>query len=137
LSVTTYLSEASSDGNWGAVLVSTPQEVSLLDVRKQLTFCKKMKIPIIGVIENMSSFVCPNCTTESKIFPNNSSELNSTEQMCTEMDVKFLGKLPLDPKLTRCCDEGRNFVIEFSDNSAVSALKEIVGNIRKHFNDIV
>lgn len=130
LSATTYLS--GTDGSWGAVLVTTPQEVSLLDVRKQINFCKKMKVPIVGVIENMSTFVCPKCTTESKIFPN-SSHSSPTDEMCKEMDVKFLGKLPLDPRITRCCDEGKNFLEEWESSPAVAAIKEIVIEIHKHF----
>lgn len=130
LSATTYLS--GTDGSWGAVLVTTPQEVSLLDVRKQINFCKKMKVPIVGVIENMSTFVCPKCTTESKIFPNNSHS-TPTDEMCKEMDVKFLGKLPLDPRITRCCDEGKNFLEEFETSPSVSSIKEIVTKIQSHF----
>lgn len=133
LSVTTYLSGAGD--NFGAVLISTPQEVSLLDVRKQISFCKKMNIPIIGVVENMSSFICPKCSTESKIFPNNSKVANSTDEMCKEMEVPFLGSVPLDPRLTRCCDEGKNFITEFEDSLAVNALKNIVENIKKHFEN--
>lgn len=128
LSVTTYLSGI---GSWGAVLVSTPQEVSLLDVRKQITFCKRMDIPIVGVVENMSSFVCPKCSTESIIFP--SAEDNSTTEMCKEMNVKFLGRLPLDPRLTRCCDEGKNFITEFENSSTITSLKEIVSNVKSFF----
>lgn len=130
LSVTTYLS---GTGSFGAVLVSTPQEVSLLDVRKQITFCKRMNIPIVGVVENMSSFICPKCTTESKIFPSPAKHENATEEMCKEMDVKFLGKLALDPRLARCCDEGKNFITEFETSPTVSALKEIVKNVRGFF----
>lgn len=130
LSATTYLSE--TGGSWGAVLVTTPQEVSLLDVRKQINFCKKMKVPLVGVIENMSTFVCPKCTTESKIFPN-SSHSDPTELMCSEMDVKFLGKLPLDPRITRCCDEGKNFLEEWEGSPAVTAVKGIVEKIKVHF----
>lgn len=127
LSVNTYIS---GTDDYGAILVSTPQEVSLLDVRKQITFCKRMNIPIVGVIENMSSFVCPKCTTASKIFPSSSS---TTQEMCKEMDVKFLGQLPLDPRLARCCDEGKNFVTEFNESPAVKALKDVVQNIQKFF----
>jgi Mrp family chromosome partitioning ATPase len=130
LSATTYLS--GTDGSWGAVLVTTPQEVSLLDVRKQINFCKKMKVPIVGVIENMSTFVCPKCTTESKIFPNNSHS-SPTDAMCSEMEVQFLGKLPLDPRITRCCDEGKNFLEEYESSPVVSSLKEIVAKIQKYF----
>ncbi|CRK86753.1 CLUMA_CG000585, isoform A [Clunio marinus] len=130
LSATTYL--AGTDGSWGTVLVTTPQEVSLLDVRKQITFCKKMKVPIVGIIENMSTFVCPKCTVESIIFPNSTSA-NSTEEMCTEMNVKFLGKLPLDPRLARCCDEGKDFLTEFKTSPTVIAIKNIILEIQKHF----
>lgn len=129
LSATTYLS--ATGGAWGAVLVTTPQEVSLLDVRKQINFCNKMKVPIVGVIENMSSFICPGCKFESKIFPNASQ--NPTEQMCVEMNVKFLGKLPLDPRITRCCDEGKNFLEEWKMSPAVEAIKEIVNKIKNNF----
>ncbi len=129
LSVNTYIA---GTGDYGAILVSTPQEVSLLDVRKQITFCKRMKIPIVGVIENMSTFVCPKCTTESQIFPS-SSPKNTTEQMCQDMDVKFLGKLPLDPRLARCCDEGKNFVAEYGNSPTVKALKEIIENVKRFY----
>lgn len=130
LSVTTYLS--GTNGSWGAVLVTTPQEVSLLDVRKQINFCKKMKVPIVGVIENMSTFICPKCTTESKIFPN-SSHSQPAEIMCKEMDVTFLGKLPLDPRIARCCDEGKDFVTEWATSPAVIAVKEIVMKIEDYY----
>jgi Mrp family chromosome partitioning ATPase len=129
LSVNTYIAGTE---DYGAILVSTPQEVSLLDVRKQITFCKRMNIPIVGVIENMSSFVCPKCTTESQIFPS-SSQSNSTEEMCKEMDVKFLGKLPIDPRLARCCDEGKNFVAEYTDSPTVKSLKDIIESVQKFF----
>lgn len=131
LSATTYLS--GTDGSWGAVLVTTPQEVSLLDVRKQINFCKKMKVPIVGVVENMSTFVCPKCTTESSIFPN-PTHSDPTQQMCQEMSVKFLGKLPLDPRLARCCDEGKDFITEWATSPAVTAIKGIVGNIQEYFD---
>lgn len=131
LSATTYLS--SSGGSWGAVLVTTPQEISLLDVRKQITFCKKMNVPIVGVIENMSVFVCPKCTNESKIF-SNEKQLQAVEQMCQEMQVKYLGQLPLDPKLAKCCDEGKDFLVECEKSPTVTAIKAIVGKIQEHFN---
>jgi hypothetical protein len=65
------------------------QEVSLLDVRKEINFCKKVGLPIIGVIENMSGFVCPKCKTETKIFP---PTTGGAQKMCQEMDVPFLGQ---------------------------------------------
>src|SRR6266542_3682349 len=63
LSIVQYLKESGIDG---AVIITTPQEVALQDVRKEIDFCKKVKIPIIGVVENMSGFVCPNCKVMMK-----------------------------------------------------------------------
>jgi len=66
ISIAQYLKATKSDG---AIIVTTPQEVSLSDVRKEISFCRKTNIPIVGVVENMSGFVCPNCKCESQIFP--------------------------------------------------------------------
>lgn len=131
LSVTSYLSQA-ADGrqDWGAVLVTTPQEVSLLDVRKEISFCRKMKVPLVGVIENMSRFACPNCTTVAEIFP---AQTGGARTMCDELDVPFLGSLVIDPRLTKACDEGRNFVQEFGDSVAVKSLEGIVDGIEAYF----
>lgn len=129
LSATTYL--ANAGGNWGAVLVTTPQEVALLDVRKEISFCKKLKIPIVGVLENMSSFVCPNCTVQSVIFP---PKTGGAEKMCEEMQVPFLGRLPLDPRLAKCCDEGKNFIEEFPSSPAVVALTGVVSKVEEFFD---
>lgn len=130
LSAATYLT--STGGILGAVLVTTPQEVALLDVRKEISFCKKMKIPIVGVIENMSVFVCPKCTTNTEIFP---QKTGGAEVMCREMEVKYLGKLPLDPKLTRCCDEGIDFIEQNSKSPTVFALNDIVAKVFTYFDE--
>lgn len=129
LSASTYL--CNTIGNLGAVLVTTPAEVSLLDVRKEISFCRKMKIPIVGVIENMSIFVCSKCSTKSEIFP---GKTGGARQMCLELDVPFLGELPIDPKLTKACDEGTNFITEFSDSLAVQSLNAIIDKIIKFFD---
>lgn len=128
LSATTYL--CNTTGNWGAVLVTTPQEVSLLDVRKEITFCKRLKVPIVGVIENMSGFVCPKCSTQSDIFP---ATTGGAAQMCEEMEVPFLGSLPLDPKITKSCDLGHNFIADHSDSPAVVAVNLIVDQVINYF----
>lgn len=120
LSIAQYLKGCNVDG---AVIVTTPQEISLLDVRKEINFCHKLKIPVIGVVENMSGFVCPNCKNESKIFKPSTGNmvifflilflakaLGGAKGMCDEMNVPFLGSVPIDPKLARSCDEG-NFVL--------------------------
>ena len=76
LSITQYLSAAGIDG---ALLVSTPQEVALADVRREVGFCRKLGVPIIGVLENMSVFVCPKCTTPSALFPPSTGESGSVD----------------------------------------------------------
>lgn len=131
LSATTYLGQSTDD--WGAVLVTTPQEVSLLDVRKEISFCRKMKVPIVGVIENMSVFVCPKCTTPTAIFPP-ASVGGGARAMCAELDVPFLGSLPIDPRLTKACDEGEDFVQLFADSLAVQALEGIVDKVIAFFD---
>eukprot|EP00047_Mylnosiga_fluctuans_P019256 m.80634 g.80634 ORF g.80634 m.80634 type:complete len:321 (+) comp8050_c0_seq1:37-999(+) len=123
LSVVQYLQTA---GITGAVVVTTPQEVSLLDVRKEITFCKKVGVPIIGVIENMSGFVCPSCKTESKIFP---PTTGGAAAMAHEMGVPFLGALPLDPRIGKCCDEGKSFLEEIPDSPAAIAYRVILQKI--------
>ncbi|KAL0270956.1 UNVERIFIED_CONTAM: hypothetical protein PYX00_008217 [Menopon gallinae] len=123
MSVAKYLSKADIDG---AVLVTTPQEVALLDVRKEVDFCRKADITIIGVVENMSSYVCPKCSRESEIFK---GKTGGAEKMCSDLKLNFLGRLPLDPRLARCCDEGKNFITEFKDSPAHKSLEDIVKRI--------
>ncbi|KAI6650967.1 hypothetical protein LOD99_5806 [Oopsacas minuta] len=82
--------EALADRNKSALIVSTPQIVALNDVRREITFCHKMSLPILGLIENMSGFVCPNCTECTNIF---SSE--GCKSLAGEMEVRFLGTLPI------------------------------------------
>ncbi|XP_043284965.1 cytosolic Fe-S cluster assembly factor NUBP1 homolog [Venturia canescens] len=123
LSATSYLKGA---GITGAIIVTTPQEVALLDVRKEIDFCRKVNIPILGVIENMSIFVCPKCKSTSEIFP---ALTGGGRQMSKEMDIKFLGSLPLDPLVARCCDEGKNVLEEMPESPTVRALQEIVKKV--------
>ncbi|KAH8918623.1 P-loop containing nucleoside triphosphate hydrolase protein [Atractiella rhizophila] len=129
LSVVQYLKEAGIDG---AVIVTTPQEISLQDVRKEIDFCKKVKIPVLGVIENMSGFVCPNCQGESDIFIPSTGGAKSLE---TEMGVELLGKVPLDPRIGKSCDFGRSFVDEYPESPATKAYLDIVDRIREKLGD--
>jgi Mrp family chromosome partitioning ATPase len=124
LSVAQYLKDAGIDG---AVIVTTPQEISLQDVRKEINFCHKLKIPIIGVVENMSGFVCPNCTMETNIFaPSSGGAL----KMCQEMNVSFLGKIPIDPRIAKSCDLGQSFLDMYPDSPASTYYTEIIRKIR-------
>lgn len=134
LSAVNYLSATigSNGGKWGAVVVTTPPEISLLDVRKEINFCKKVNVPIVGVVENMKGFVCPNCTTKSDIFP---ATTGGASEMCREMDVPLLGELPVDPAITLSCDRGLNFIEEHSEADATKALKKIVEHIDRYFSE--
>ncbi len=89
----------------GAVVVTTPQGVAVADVRRSITFCRDTNLPVLGVIENMSGFVCPNCKEHVDIFSKGGGQ-----SMATEMDVPFLGRIPIDPLMVESCDRGRPFM---------------------------
>ncbi|XP_063857061.1 LOW QUALITY PROTEIN: cytosolic Fe-S cluster assembly factor nubp1-like [Scylla paramamosain] len=80
-------------------------EVALLDVRKEITFCRKVNIPIIGLVENMTTFVCPKCKTKTAVFP---ATTGCDPQLAEDTEMPLLGQLPLDPRVAQACDEGTN-----------------------------
>ncbi|XP_039262453.1 cytosolic Fe-S cluster assembly factor nubp1-B-like [Styela clava] len=129
LSIVQYLKKAGVDG---AVIVTTPQEVALADVRKEINFCRKVNVPIVGVIENMSWFVCPKCTKTSHIFP---PTTGGAESLSKSMNVNLLGKIPLDPRIAKCCDEGKSFLDELPDSPATKAYLEIADKIKTFCKD--
>ena len=95
----------------GAVIVTTPQEMALADVRKSINFCKKLNLPIIGVIENMSGFACPCCNEVTEIFKS-----GGAEKMCKDMEIPFLGKIPLTTEIAHNAENG-GFIEERKNNS--------------------
>jgi len=103
----------------GAVIVTTPQEVALSDVRKGITFCRNLNLPVIGVLENMSGFVCPKCGEVIDIFKSGGGE-----KMATQMNVPFLGRVPIDPQIVRACDSGQPYVQHYSSSQAARAFKK-------------
>ena len=123
LSITQYMSDAKLDG---AIIVTTPQEIALLDVRKEISFCRKIELPILGIIENMSGFICPSCNVESNILP---SSTGGAEKLCEEAKIPLLGKVPLDPSIGKACDEGKNIFDEKEPGVAVKAYQSIVEKI--------
>ncbi|KAM0524523.1 hypothetical protein ACHAPE_000619 [Trichoderma viride] len=123
LSVNSFLKESGIDG---AVVVTTPQEVALLDVRKEIDFCRKAGIKILGLAENMSAFVCPNCKGESQIFK---ASTGGGRALAEEMDIPFLGSVPLDPRIRMACDYGESFFDSFPDSPACIAFKQVVRNV--------
>jgi Mrp family chromosome partitioning ATPase len=125
LSIAQYLKATNPEG---AIVITTPQEVALADVRKEINFCKKVGLPVLGVVENMSGFVCPKCKTKTDIF---APTTGGGEKMAQEMGVPFLGRVPLDPRLARACDEGKSYFQECPDSPGVQALRDIVTQITK------
>jgi ATP-binding protein involved in chromosome partitioning len=110
----------------GVVIVTTPQEVALLDVRKSITMVKEMQTRVLGIVENMSSFVCPECGHEVKIFGSGGGRKASTD-----MNVPFLGSIPIEANITEDSDKGMPFVVQNPKSKAAEAFKEITDNIRK------
>ena len=123
LSVNSFLKESGVDG---AVVVTTPQEVSLLDVRKEIDFCHKAGIKVLGLVENMSGFVCPNCKNESQIFK---ATTGGGRQLCHDLGIPFLGAVPLDPRIGMACDFGESFMDSFPDSPACTALRGVVRKV--------
>jgi len=103
----------------GAVIVTTPQEVALSDVRKCITFCRNLKLPVLGVLENMSGFVCPKCGERTDIFKSGGGE-----KMAGETKVPFLGRIPIDPQIADACDSGQPYVQHYNQSQTAKAFKE-------------
>lgn len=105
----------------GAVLVTTPQEVAAADVRKELNFCKKVGIKVLGVVENMSGYVCPHCSECNNIFSKGGGE-----NLAKMYDVPFLGAIPLEPKFIQMVEDGR--IVKDYKGTELSLLYEKVTN---------
>jgi ATP-binding protein involved in chromosome partitioning len=108
----------------GRVVVTTPQEIALLNSRKSVGFARQLKMPVLGIIENMSGFVCPNCRKEVDLFKKGGGELAAKE-----LDVPFLGSIPVDPKVVISGDEGMPVVLSDSDSPAAKAFNEVVDRL--------
>jgi ATP-binding protein involved in chromosome partitioning len=105
----------------GVVIVSTPQEVAVLDARKAIQLVKMMGVPILGIIENMSEFVCPHCGESYKLFGE-----GVTQKAADEFGIQHLGSLPLDPRIISFSDKGTPFVVEDPDSKAAKAFSQVV-----------
>ncbi|NQT35418.1 P-loop NTPase [bacterium] len=108
----------------GAVIVTTPQEISVADVRRCINFCRKLSLKTLGVIENMSGFICPTCNTKIDIF-----QSGGGRKMSEEMGVPFLGSIPLDKGLVDACDSGKPYVQQFAGTETAKAFSEIIAQL--------
>ena len=114
----------------GVVIVTIPSEVSQNVVGKAITFSRQLKVPVIGVVENMSGFVCPTCGTETHIF-----KTGGGEKVAQDYSVPFLGSIPLDPRVCEASDLGHPFIMEHPNSPASKAFMEIVEKIRAYIQE--
>ncbi len=113
----------------GAVVVTTPQDVALLDSRKSITFCREIKIPCIGVIENMSGLHCPHCNELIDLFKSGGGE-----RIAQEMKVPFLGRIPLDPEMVMSTDDGEAYVTRNTESKVAEAFNAIAEAWKKRLD---
>ncbi|KAF9288852.1 Nucleotide-binding protein 2 [Mortierella alpina] len=110
----------------GVVLVTTPQAVALADVRKQVSFCRQVGVPILGLIENMSGFICPHCAECNNLF-----SAGGGEAMSEEFALNFLGRVPIDPTLTAM---DTDLVKQFPTSSLFPVFEKITDNVERFAN---
>ncbi|MGD8565782.1 MAG: Mrp/NBP35 family ATP-binding protein [Candidatus Bathyarchaeota archaeon] len=108
----------------GVIIITIPSEVSQIVVKKAVTFARQLKLPIIGIIENMSGFVCPKCGVKTDIFKSGGGR-----KISDELAVPLLGTIPIDPKVCEDSDEGVPFIIRHKNSPASKAFLEIVSKI--------
>ncbi|MDQ1281304.1 MAG: ATP-binding protein involved in chromosome partitioning [Thermoproteota archaeon] len=108
----------------GVIIVTIPSEISQIVVKKAVTFARQLEIPIIGIIENMSGYVCPHCGTESNIF-----KTGGGRKIADDLSVPFLGSIPIDPAICSDSDEGVPFIIKHRDSASTKAFTKIVKEI--------
>lgn len=106
------------------IIVTTPQQVAIADVRRCVTFCQSVSLPMVGIIENMSGFVCPHCGQNTDLFLSGGGE-----SLAAEMQVPFLGRIPIDPRVVLSGDAGNPFAVTGQDGAATQAFAAIVRRV--------
>ncbi len=101
-----------------AVIVTTPQDVALVDVEKSISFCQQLKLPIIGMIENMSGFICPHCDKRSDIFKSGGGS-----KLAEKYSIPFLAQVPLDPRIVVAGDSGKPHILSHPESECSHALE--------------
>ena len=108
----------------GAVIVTTPQNLALEDVRRGILMFRQVEVPILGIVENMSGFVCPKCGTRTEIFGQGGGR-----RMSEEFSVPFLGGIPLDPGVRTAGDSGAPIVISQPDSPTAGAFSRVAAEV--------
>ena len=114
----------------GAVIVSTPQDIALLDARKGLNMFRKVDVPVLGIVENMSYYVCPKCGDRAEIFGH-----GGARDTAQSMGVDFLGEIPLDLVIRETSDQGRPIVVSQPDSPQAKAFTEIAAKVAEKLTD--
>ncbi len=113
-----------SEGGYGAVIVTTPQDVAILDSRKSVNFAKELKVPVLGIIENMSGFICPHCQKEIDLFGTGGGEKSAAD-----LGVPFLGRIPFEAAIVKSGDKGRPFIHFGKEGQSAKIMDEIINKI--------
>ena len=108
-----------------ALIVTSPQDVAVDDVRRSVSFCRQTGNPVLGIVENMSGFVCPKCGEEAHIFSSGGGQ-----RLALEMQVPFLGNIPLDPEMVKAADQGKPFIFEEKNTPAFNTLQKLLDPVR-------
>ncbi|MCF8110467.1 MAG: Mrp/NBP35 family ATP-binding protein [Desulfobacteraceae bacterium] len=112
-----------------AIIVTTPQEVALSDVRKSINFCNKVQMPVFGLIENMSGYKCPHCGQSIDLFGTGGGE-----KTAEQFGLTFLGRIPFDPDLVKAGDSGQSYMKAYADTPATKAFEKIVDRLAELLN---
>jgi Mrp family chromosome partitioning ATPase len=110
----------------GAVVVTSPQDVALLDARKCISFLNQLKIPTLGILENLSGMRCPHCGKPIDVF-----KKGGGKQAALDLGGPFLGAIPIDPEIVRASDDGKPYVLEHPDSEAAKVLEAIIEEVEK------
>ncbi|NLX26484.1 MAG: P-loop NTPase [Lentisphaerae bacterium] len=116
----------------GAVIVTTPQEIAAADVRKSVQFCRKLNLPILGIIENMSGYTCPKCGETVHLFGKDGGR-----KLCEKYNLAFLGRIPIDPNVGLCGDAGHSFLERHGESDSAKAfeiaVEQVLFALKKEF----
>ena len=112
----------------GSIIVTTPQDIALLDARKTINFSKKMNVPVLGIIENMSGFKCPHCGKDINLF-----KTGGGQKASEDFEVDLLGKIPIDSDIVESGDSGRPYVYDYDKKEGAKKYKSIVKELLKKF----
>ena len=115
----------------GTIIVSTPQDLALLDARKTINFSKKLNVPVIGIVQNMTAFKCPHCGNYIDIF-----EGTGTEKAARDFGVDILGKIPIDKMIVEASDKGKAYIKNNRDSESAKSMESIVNKVIKKVENV-